>query len=175
MLKDLSNAPLAAEVSMSSARVPKQKRPATSRDVARRAGVPQSTVSYFFNQVPGRPVSPAAQERIRAAAQALGYEPNIHARALRIGTQRRDHLYPGQPPAYLRHRRTHPRGAHAGPRAGLLAGHLPSRGLPAGGVGNVAQEYLWPIPGRYRRFPLYDFGAGIFVWASKWGSRILRS
>lgn len=59
---------------------------ATIRDVALRAGVSQATASRALS---GRgPVSPDAAERVRAAAQTLGYEVNKAARALR--TQRTD-------------------------------------------------------------------------------------
>ncbi|WP_346623537.1 LacI family DNA-binding transcriptional regulator [Blastococcus montanus] len=52
----------------------------TIYDVARAAGVATSTVSRAFS-TPGR-VTEATRERIVAAAQELGYEPNPHARAL---------------------------------------------------------------------------------------------
>lgn len=58
----------------------------TIRDVAVRAGVSQATASRALT---GRgPVSPAAQEAVRAAADELGYRVNKAARALR--TQRSD-------------------------------------------------------------------------------------
>jgi DNA-binding LacI/PurR family transcriptional regulator len=52
----------------------------TSIDVARLAGVSQSTVSRTFT--PGASVSPDARERVLAAAAALGYTPNALARSL---------------------------------------------------------------------------------------------
>lgn len=52
----------------------------TSIDVARLAGVSQSTVSRAFT--PGASVSPEARERVLAAARALGYRPNALARSL---------------------------------------------------------------------------------------------
>ena len=57
---------------------------ANSKDVAKMAGVAQSTVSYYLNG--SRPVSKAARARIDAAIKALGYHPNSSARTLR--TQR---------------------------------------------------------------------------------------
>ncbi|MFC8192613.1 LacI family DNA-binding transcriptional regulator [Cellulomonas sp. NPDC057328] len=63
---------------MSSARV-------TSRDVARRAGVSQSTVSYVLNDTPGQTISPDTRARVRDAATELGYTPSAAARALRAG------------------------------------------------------------------------------------------
>jgi DNA-binding LacI/PurR family transcriptional regulator len=60
----------------------------TSVDVARRAGVSQSTVSLVFSgKGPGR-VSEATQERVRRAARELGYRPNVAAQALRLGASR---------------------------------------------------------------------------------------
>jgi DNA-binding LacI/PurR family transcriptional regulator len=60
----------------------------TSIDVARHAGVSQSTVSLVFSgKGPGR-VSEATQDRVRRAARELGYRPNVAAQALRLGTSR---------------------------------------------------------------------------------------
>src|SRR3954454_11688216 len=60
----------------------------TSVDVARHAGVSQSTVSLVFSgKGPGR-VSEATQERVRRTARELGYRPNVAAQALRLGTSR---------------------------------------------------------------------------------------
>lgn len=55
----------------------------TIYDVAERAGVAPSTVSRAFG-VPGR-VKEATRLRILAAAEDLGYVPNLHARALQTG------------------------------------------------------------------------------------------
>lgn len=55
----------------------------TSVDVARRAGVSQSAVSRFFT--PGSSVSKKMAEKIRLAADELGYRPNILARSLITG------------------------------------------------------------------------------------------
>lgn len=58
---------------------------ATSTDVARQAGVSQSTVSLVFSgKAPGR-ISKATEAAVREAAAALGYRPNLAARALRSG------------------------------------------------------------------------------------------
>jgi DNA-binding LacI/PurR family transcriptional regulator len=60
----------------------------TSVDVARHAGVSQSTVSLVFSgKCEGR-VSEATQERVRRSARELGYRPNIAAQALRLGASR---------------------------------------------------------------------------------------
>ncbi|MCL1799981.1 MAG: LacI family transcriptional regulator [Promicromonosporaceae bacterium] len=54
---------------------------ATSRDVARLAGVAQSTVSYALN---GKgPVSAETKAKVLAAAKELHYQPNLAARSMR--------------------------------------------------------------------------------------------
>lgn len=58
----------------------------TSVDVARRAGVSQSAVSRYFT--PGASVSKKMAEKIRAAAEELGYRPNVLARSLITGRSR---------------------------------------------------------------------------------------
>ncbi|MCG7208326.1 LacI family DNA-binding transcriptional regulator [Streptomyces arenae] len=55
----------------------------TSKDVARRAGVSHTAVSFVFNGRAEGNLSPATQERIRAAAVELGYRPDPVARGLR--------------------------------------------------------------------------------------------
>ncbi|MFQ6163127.1 LacI family DNA-binding transcriptional regulator [Sinorhizobium meliloti] len=55
----------------------------TSNDVARLAGVSQSAVSRYFT--PGTSVSKKTAEKIRAAAEELGYRPNVLARSLITG------------------------------------------------------------------------------------------
>ncbi|GAA4769771.1 LacI family DNA-binding transcriptional regulator [Microbacterium gilvum] len=57
---------------------------ATSRDVARVAGVSQSTVSFVFTGREG--ISEATRERVLHAAAELNYRPNLAARSMR--TQR---------------------------------------------------------------------------------------
>ena len=52
----------------------------TSHDVARMAGVSQSTVSRTFGS--GAPVSSESREKVLAAARELGYSPNFVARSL---------------------------------------------------------------------------------------------
>ncbi len=58
----------------------------TARDVARRAGVSQSTVSYVLNNTAGQTISAATRARVQQAAEALSYTPSAAARALRAGT-----------------------------------------------------------------------------------------
>ena len=58
----------------------------TSAEVAKRAGVSQSAVSRVFT--PGASASPEMTERVRLAAQELGYRPNVLARSLITGRSR---------------------------------------------------------------------------------------
>src|SRR5690606_15864449 len=58
----------------------------TAQDVARLAGVSQSAVSRVFT--PGASVSPATVEKVRAAAEKLGYRPDALARAMITGRSR---------------------------------------------------------------------------------------
>jgi DNA-binding LacI/PurR family transcriptional regulator len=60
----------------------------TSIDVARRAGVSQSTVSLVFSGKGRGRVSAATQEKVRHVARELGYRPNVAAQALRLGSSR---------------------------------------------------------------------------------------
>lgn len=56
---------------------------ATAEDVARLAGVSQSAVSRAFT--PGASVAPATRKKILAAAEKIGYRPNLIARSLISG------------------------------------------------------------------------------------------
>lgn len=58
----------------------------TSADVAARAGVSQSAVSRVFT--PGASASPKTVEKVRRAADELGYRPNVLARAMVSGKSR---------------------------------------------------------------------------------------
>ncbi len=60
-------------------------RPVTRNDVARQAGVSSAVVSYVVNRGPKR-VAPATEQRVRAAIERLGYQPNLTARALSSGS-----------------------------------------------------------------------------------------
>lgn len=60
----------------------------TLKDVARESGVSPSTVSFVLNKDPNQSIPQATQDRVRAAAKALGYRPNRMAKALREGTSR---------------------------------------------------------------------------------------
>lgn len=57
----------------------------TSFDVAKRAGVSQSTVSLVLNGKAAGRVSPRTQEAVLRVAQELGYQPSLAARTLRLG------------------------------------------------------------------------------------------
>lgn len=61
-------------------------RPVTMWEVARRAGVSQSTVSFVINDTPGVRVTPATRERVWDAVRELGYRRNAMASGLRTGT-----------------------------------------------------------------------------------------
>lgn len=58
----------------------------TSLDVAEKAGVSRSAVSRVFT--PGASVSKGTAEKVRKAAAALGYRPNVLARSLITGRSR---------------------------------------------------------------------------------------
>lgn len=60
-------------------------RPATSIDVARRAGVSQSTVSLVLRGKDEGRVTPQTADRVRRAARELDYEPNAVALNLKRG------------------------------------------------------------------------------------------
>ena len=62
------------------------ERKITSLDVAALAGVSQSAVSRVFT--PGASVSKKMEERVRKAAEELGYRPNVLARSLITGRSR---------------------------------------------------------------------------------------
>lgn len=55
----------------------------TSRDIARAAGVSQTTVSRVLRD--SEHVRPETRERVMAALTEVGYRPNAHARAMRTG------------------------------------------------------------------------------------------
>lgn len=62
------------------------KRP-TQKDVARRAGVSRSTVSYVLNDQQDLrvPISEETRQRVMQAIEELGYEPDARAQSLRRG------------------------------------------------------------------------------------------
>jgi DNA-binding LacI/PurR family transcriptional regulator len=62
----------------------KASRP-TAADVARMANVSTATVSYVVNNAAGQRISRKTREAVLAAAEQLGYRPNLAARNLRAG------------------------------------------------------------------------------------------
>ncbi len=64
---------------------PNPRRAPTSIDVAKAAGVSQTTVSHVFNNTVGRPIRAETRKRVLQAARDLGYRPNASARALKKG------------------------------------------------------------------------------------------
>ncbi len=64
------------------------KRRVTIRDVAERAGVSQTTVSFVLNDVEGMRISAETRRRVLEAARALGYHPDASARRLVQGRTR---------------------------------------------------------------------------------------
>jgi DNA-binding LacI/PurR family transcriptional regulator len=71
-------------MSVSGESKPTRRRPATMKDIAKAAGVAQSTVSRILNDTPLLvPISPETRERVLLAAAELSYRPNPHARGLR--------------------------------------------------------------------------------------------
>jgi LacI family transcriptional regulator len=61
-----------------------RRRP-TSADVAARAGVSRTTVSFVLNDRPGMHISPTTRDRVLEAAAELGYHPHASARGLAGG------------------------------------------------------------------------------------------
>ncbi|WP_049579490.1 LacI family DNA-binding transcriptional regulator [Streptomyces sp. SBT349] len=59
------------------------RRRVTMADVARSAGVSQTTASFVLSGRTDKRISTAASERVREAARMLGYRPNVTARSLR--------------------------------------------------------------------------------------------
>lgn len=57
----------------------------TSREVAARAGVSRTTVSFVLNGAQSDKISPATRERVLEAARELGYVPDAAARTLVSG------------------------------------------------------------------------------------------
>jgi LacI family transcriptional regulator len=57
----------------------------TSSEVAQRAGVSRTTVSFVLNDSPNKGISEETRKRVLEAAQELGYTPNAAARSLKGG------------------------------------------------------------------------------------------
>lgn len=98
-------------------------RGATIRDVADAAGVSPATVSHTFSG--RRPIAAPTRERVLAAARALGYIPNAHARKLRLGRS-------GMIGLALRPRSVRERGADVAETFNRLAGSTATEALRRG-------------------------------------------
>lgn len=70
------------------ATTPARSRGVTAAQVAARAGVSRATVGYVLNQTPGQTISETTVQRVRAAAEAMGYRPNAAAQSLARGSSR---------------------------------------------------------------------------------------
>ena len=57
----------------------------TSRDVARRAGVSQTTVSFALDDVAEARISEETRQRVLEAIEEIGYVPDARAQALSSG------------------------------------------------------------------------------------------
>ncbi len=68
----------------------------TSRDVALRAGVSRTTVSFVLNNVPGVKITDDTRQRVLQAARDLGYHPTAAARSLASGKTQRIGLVLGE-------------------------------------------------------------------------------
>ena len=58
----------------------------TQKDIARRAGVSSTVVSYVINEGP-RAVAEETRQRVLQAIEELGYRPNKHAQRLKSKTE----------------------------------------------------------------------------------------
>jgi LacI family transcriptional regulator len=63
--------------------ISKLEQPVTLRTLAAYLGLDPVTVSVVLNDVLGRAIPERTRQRIKEASRALGYSPNIFARALR--------------------------------------------------------------------------------------------
>jgi LacI family transcriptional regulator len=65
------------------AAMPRAQPTASLKQVAECLGLNPATVSVVLNDVPGRSIPQATRDRIKAAAKAMNYQPNLLARSLR--------------------------------------------------------------------------------------------
>ena len=73
----------------------------TSADVAARAGVSRTTVSFVLNNRADAAISPQTRRRVREAAERLGYHASAPARQLAAGTSQTIGLVLRQSPEHL--------------------------------------------------------------------------
>lgn len=62
---------------------PRVHPPTSLKQLAEHLGLNPATVSVVLNDVPGRSIPQTTRERIKAAAKAMNYQPNLLARSLR--------------------------------------------------------------------------------------------
>ena len=62
---------------------PRAQQTVSLKQVAEHLGLNPATVSVVLNDVPGRSIPQATRDRIKAAAKAMNYHPNLLARSLR--------------------------------------------------------------------------------------------
>ncbi len=62
---------------------PRVQQTVSLKHVAEHLGLNPATVSVVLNDVPGRSIPQATRDRIKAAAKAMNYQPNLLARSLR--------------------------------------------------------------------------------------------
>ena len=77
------------------------RRQARSLDVAKRAGVSRTTVSFVLNDVPGVKISEETRQRVLRAARELNYYPTAAARSLASGKTHRIGLILGEGQEHL--------------------------------------------------------------------------
>jgi LacI family transcriptional regulator, galactose operon repressor len=65
------------------------RKQATSRDVAKLAGVSRTTVSFVLNDVPGVKITDETRQRVLESARQLDYHPTAAARSLASGRTQR--------------------------------------------------------------------------------------
>ena len=65
-----------------------KRKKASAADVAQRAGVSRTTVSFVINNTPGKSITETTRQRVLAAAAELGYSPNEAARTLAMSRRR---------------------------------------------------------------------------------------
>lgn len=65
-----------------------ERRKPSASDVARRAGVSRTTVSFVLNNTPGKAISEDTRRRVLEAAKKLNYVPDEAARSLALSRQR---------------------------------------------------------------------------------------
>lgn len=64
----------------------------SAQDVADKAGVSRTTVSFVLNNTPGKTISEETRQKVLRAAAELNYLPNDMARKLAMRKHRSIHL-----------------------------------------------------------------------------------